>query len=99
VAGEIASVDELDVLGWLVDSGDPEAHLQILRRPEFVVPIVGSGISVPAGYPSARDLAAELISLDAARDSTAILTYPTHGRWPTFSSHMALSSAARCKRR
>lgn len=60
---EVATVDELDVLGWLVDPGDPGAHLPILQRPEFVVPIIGSGISVPVSYPPGPDLAAELIQI------------------------------------
>lgn len=50
-------------LDWLVDPRAPEAHLEVLARPEFVVPMTGSGISVPAGYPSGKGLAAELVRL------------------------------------
>ena len=48
-------------LEWLVDPREPEVHLEVLARPEFVVPITGSGISVPVGYPSGPCLAAELV--------------------------------------
>jgi hypothetical protein len=43
-----------DPLGWLVDPGHPEAHRAVLALPGFVVPVIGSGVSVGAGYVSAR---------------------------------------------
>jgi hypothetical protein len=58
---EVARVDELDVLGWLVDPRDPDAHMRILERPEFVVPILGSGISMAVGHLSGPKLAAQLV--------------------------------------
>jgi SIR2-like domain len=50
-------------LDWLVDPREPEAHLEVLARPEFVVPIIGAGISVSAGYPAGDGLAAALIGI------------------------------------
>ncbi|HEX6679299.1 MAG TPA: SIR2 family protein [Gaiellaceae bacterium] len=53
------SPDELfGTLGWLRDPREPEAHLEVLSRSEFVVPVVGSGIN--AGYPAGAALANEL---------------------------------------
>jgi hypothetical protein len=55
-----------DRLEWLVDPKDLKAHLEILARPDFVVPIVGSGVSIGAGYASGETLATELIALGRA---------------------------------
>jgi hypothetical protein len=63
VAREVSSLEQLDVLGWLLDPLDPEAHLPILERLEFVVPVVGSGISASVGYLSGPDLRTELTDM------------------------------------
>ncbi len=60
---ELDAEEPEDDIDWLGDPRDPGAHRQVLARPEFVVPITGSGISVPAGYPSGKDLAAELVRI------------------------------------
>lgn len=50
----------------MIDPQAPEAHHGILSRPEFVVPVTGSGISVPAGYPPARDLSRRISEIGKA---------------------------------
>jgi SIR2-like domain len=60
---EIAA--ESGSLTWLIDSREPEAHLELLARPGFIVPVIGSGITVPLGYPSGRVLRERLVALGA----------------------------------
>jgi hypothetical protein len=56
----VESIDSLDALAWLVDPTDPEAHRAVLERREFVVPVLGSGISLPVGFPGGPALVSEL---------------------------------------
>jgi SIR2-like domain len=62
----IPSEEPEDRLAWLVDPRDPRAHLEVLARPDFVVPIIGSGISIGTGYASGEALATELVAVGRA---------------------------------
>ena len=33
---------EAGPLAWLIDSREPEAHLELLGRPAFIVPVMGA---------------------------------------------------------
>src|SRR5439155_23464293 len=54
---------EAGPLAWLVDPRDPEVHLDVLGRPGFIVPVIGSGITAPLGYPSGGVLRERLVAI------------------------------------
>jgi hypothetical protein len=65
-----------DGLGWLVDAHDRTVHDDVLGRPELVVPVTGSGITIPIGYPSGTDLREALVKLGAdANIDAELLTH------------------------
>jgi hypothetical protein len=53
-------LSELDSLGWLLDGEQAGACRALLARSDLVVPVVGAGISKPAGYPLGGELADKL---------------------------------------
>ncbi len=55
---------EAPPLEWLADPRDPKDRLEVINGPpRFVVPVVGSGVSIPLGYPSGPALAKNLAAL------------------------------------
>ncbi|HEX7114214.1 MAG TPA: SIR2 family protein [Steroidobacter sp.] len=46
-----------DPLAWLLNRPDPTPVKALLARPELVIPVIGAGISKPAGYPLGGELA------------------------------------------
>lgn len=67
---ELALEEPIDPLAWLVDPRRPDDHTEVLARPELVVPVTGSGITAPLGYPRADELARELREIARRAGST-----------------------------
>ena len=50
------SITTADPLAWVLDRPDPSPVEALLSRPELVIPVIGAGISKPAGYPLGAEL-------------------------------------------